>query len=235
VGVVASLPAATASIGVAGGGPLRFIDDKCKPDFHTTDFSWKEGEDALAEAIKKNIVRKVRKEPDPLEVIFDKKKTEQKVKKSELRALRIRYAKLQAEADKLRGEQTAEIYELRSKIKALEEKIRCLEEEALDLKPAYDSGLSNYETQHSVAKGITAALPYAVVAVAVGAGTYFLVPEDHPLLKTVGYTGAAVAGLFAVKKGFEGAGYEVPEMNGMIGDTVKGAVTKAMYQQLGLA
>ncbi len=169
-----------------------------------------------------------RTEPDPLEILRDVKKTEERVKKSELRALRIRLSKLQHETKGLTVAHRSELQEAFSKIRELERRVVCVQQDLVRIENWYQAKLKwqpyaflprwqptqakveSLRTVHetrALVEGseegrswlaIKSALPYVGVSGAVTLATIYLIPNDKRALKFVGYGGAMAVFLFGV-------------------------------------
>ena len=172
-------------------------------------------------------------EPDPLEVLRDVRKTEERVKKGELRALRKRVAKLTAEASTLRTSNQEELQAAFIQIHKLERQLVCLQQDMLRWeqlrwaparwRPYYERSQAKAPEQKPeivtvmvpaepaspqewpVATAITTGLPYLGVSIMAALGTYYLIPDDKKTLKFVGYNGAVVILLVGVSAALDAA------------------------------
>ncbi len=207
-----------------GGG--SFLSPTEPLDYATGCPPWKPPKDILEKVFSKS--KNKRTAPDPLEVLRDVKKTEERVKKSELRALRIRISKLQRESEGLTVSHQNELHEAFNKIRELEHRVVCVQQDLVRIENWYQAKLkwqpyaflprwqptqAKVESLHTAPEtqalvesseegrswmAIKSALPYVGVSGAVTLATIYFIPDDKRALKFVGYGSAMAVFLFGV-------------------------------------
>ena len=190
---------------------------------------WKPSQDLLKKITSGKLKRT---EPDPLEVLRDVRKTEERVKKSELRALRRRVAKLTKEASTLQTSKQEELQLAFTQIHKLERQLVCLQQDMLkweqlrwaparwrpyqpqptkapEVKPEIVTVMVAADPvplqEWPVAMAIKAGLPYLGVSIAAALGTHYLIPDDKKTLKFMGYNGAIVVLLIGMNAALDSA------------------------------
>lgn len=204
---------ATTSVGKRGGGGGSFLSPT-EPLYSAPPCPlWKPSKDIIDKVFSKGKTKY--NEPDPLEVLRDVKKTEEKVKKSELRALRRRYAQLSKEAEGLRTSREALDAALK-RIVELEHQLRCLQQdlnriESLRWQPV--TYAPRWKPAHAVEKGarqqvkalaepasaqdrtllaIRRGLPFVGASGVLALLTFFVIPDEKRTLKFAGYGGSTI-------------------------------------------